>query len=195
MYRFCETVQRQSWKHAYFLILSQCFQRYHCEPAGRSSIGYTWFLFCTMVQISFITYPSKINGGLHKITQNANHRAPPSWMPETSIDVVKYCKNNFKRLKKKVSSASTDDLQHQKLKVYLHFTKKNLEVIRINFVEIPWLVSLLKTRVFTFPDAHSIASRDDLQLTRDWTSPAFHRERPGSRYELSRNTFWHKFME
>ena len=53
----------------------------------------------------------------------------------------------------KVSSASTDALQHQKLKLYLHFTKKSLEVIRINFVEIPWLVSLLKTRVFTFPDA------------------------------------------
>ena len=88
-------------------------------------------------------------------------------MPETSIDVIKYCKNDFKRFLKKVSSASTDDLQHQKLKVYLHFTKKSLEVIRINFVEIPWLVSLLKTRVFTFPDAHSIASRDDLQLTRD----------------------------
>ena len=110
-------------------------------------------------------------------------------MPETSTDVVKYCKNDFRRLKKKVTSASTDDLQHQKLKLYLHFTKKSLEVIRINFVEIPWLVSLLKTRVFTFPDVVSTASRDDLQLTRDWTSLAFDRERPDSRYELSRNTF------
>ena len=110
-------------------------------------------------------------------------------MPETSTDVVKYCKNDFRRLKKKVSSTSTDDLQHQKLKLYLHFTKKSVEVIRINFVEIPWLVSLLKTRVFTFPDVVSTASRDDLQLTRDWTSLAFDRERPDSRYELSRNTF------
>ena len=84
--------------------------------------------------------------GLHKITQNVNHRAPPSWMPEISTDVVKYCKNDFRQFKKKkVSSTSTDDLQHQKLKLYLHFTKKSLKVIRINFVEIPWLVSLLKT--------------------------------------------------
>ena len=110
-------------------------------------------------------------------------------MPETSTD-VKYCKKRFQKIfKKKVSSASTDDLQHQKLKLYLHFTKKSLEVIRINFVEIPWLVSLLKARVFTFPDVLSTSSRDDLQLTRDWTSLAFDRERPGSRYELSRNTF------
>ena len=82
-------------------------------------------------------------------------------MPETSIGCRKILQNRFQKKKKKVSSASTDDLQHQKLKVYLHFTKKSLQVIRINFVEIPWLVSLLKTRVFTFPDAHSITSRDD----------------------------------
>ena len=49
--------------------------------------------------------------------------------------------------KKLVSSASTDDLQHQKLKLYLHFTKKILEVIRINFVEIPWLASLLTLKL------------------------------------------------
>ena len=111
-------------------------------------------------------------------------------MPETITDVVKYCKKRFQKITKKlVSSVSTDDLQHQKLKLYLHFTKKSLEVIKINFVKIPWLVSLLKTRVFTFPDVLSTASRDDLQLTRDWNSPALDKERPGSRYELSRNTF------
>ena len=107
----------------------------------------------------------------------------------TSTDVIKYCKNDFRRLKKKVSSAFRDDLQHQKLKLYLHYTKKSLEVIRINFVEIPWLVSLLKTRVLTLPYVISTASRDNLQLTRDWTSLAFDRETPDSRYELSRNTF------
>ena len=160
------------------------------EPTGRSSIGYTRD-FCFVLWSRYHsshTHPKSMLAP-HKITQNANHRALPSWMPETSTN-VKYCKNDFRRLKKKkISSASTDALQHQKLKLYLHFTKKSLEVIRINFVEIPWLVSLLKTRVFTFPDVLSTASRDDLQLTRDWTSPAFDRERHGSRYKLSRNTF------
>ena len=93
-------------------------------------------------------------------------------MPETSTDVIKYCKNDFRRLKKKVSSASTDDLQHQKLKLYLHFTKKSLEVIRINFVEIPWLVSLLKTPSFPRCSFHRLQRRfathqrlDHLHLT------------------------------
>ena len=44
------------------------------SPLGRAPLGYTCDFFCTMVQISFITYPSKINGGLHKITHNATIR-------------------------------------------------------------------------------------------------------------------------
>ena len=47
-------------------------------------------------------------------------------------DVVKYYKNDFKRLKKIVSSTSTDELHHQNLKLYLHFTKKRQELIRVN---------------------------------------------------------------
>ena len=41
------------------------------EPARASSYRLHMRFFCTMVQISFITYPSKINGSLHKITHNA----------------------------------------------------------------------------------------------------------------------------
>ena len=154
-----------------------------------------------MVQISFITYPSKINGGAHKITQNANHRAPPSWMPETSTDVVKYCKNDFKRLKKKkFPPPPQNDLQHQKLKLYLHLTKKSLEVIRINFVEIPWLVSLLKTRVFTFPDVVSTASRDDLNCNSPETGRHLHLTEKGLTVVMNflgtcfDTTFWSKLI-
>ena len=155
-----------------------------------------WFLFCTTAQISFITYPSKINGGLHKNYRECQPSGAAILNARNQYWCCKILQKRFQKIKKKkVSSASTDNLQHQKLKLYLHFTKKRLEVIRINFVEIPWLVSLLKTQVFTFPDVLSTASRDDLQLTRDWTSPAFDRERLGSRYELSRNTFRYNFME
>ena len=41
----------------------------------------------------------------------------------------------------------------------------------------------------------SSASTNGLQLTRDWTLPAFDRERPGSRYELCWNTFLFHFMK
>ena len=114
---------------------------------------------------------------------------------KTSTDVVKYCKNDFRRLKKKSFLRLHRRFATPETETLPAFHKKSLEVIRINFVEIPWLGSLLKTRVFTFPDVVSTASRDDLQLTRDWTSLAFDRERPDSRYELSRNTFWYHFME
>ena len=39
------------------------------SPQGELYRLHMWF--CTMVQISFNTYPSKINGSFHKITQHA----------------------------------------------------------------------------------------------------------------------------
>ena len=122
------------------------------EPAGRSSIGYTRD-FC------FYYGPDII----HHIPIQNQWRRPQNY-PECqpSGAAILNARNQYwcrkilqkrfqKIFKKKVSSASRDDLQHQKLKLYLHFTKNSLEVIRINFVEIPWLVSLLKTPSFHIP--------------------------------------------